>query len=218
MTEYKIKTFAVINIRDLDGVKNAINLMTTDGSRVFQCVSAAAKKEWIEKFEVSVKFNTTKHKKGPAPQPPKQIQRQQSSVEAKSISSNLTSPTNSVQENYAPDWVVYAPEEVQAEMAQRHFEESLALIQRVEDFLEKNANVHNGAEISEKVKALKLQLSSVLLQVGKLFASFLHSSSQKSIFLQFSKKKILKAQFYIISKKENFLEALGLVMQLAVTE
>lgn len=157
----------MINIRDRDGVKNAINLMTSDGSRIFQCVSASAKKEWMEKFDISIKFNQTKHRKGPAPQPPKQIQRQKSSIDNKSITSDTTlSPTSSIQENYAPDWVVYAPEEIHAEMAQRHFEESLTLIQRVEDYLakNKNSNVQNLNEIADKIKNMKQQLASVLLQ------------------------------------------------------
>lgn len=169
MNQYDVKKIALINIRDLDGVKNAINLMTSDGSRIFQCVNPAAKKEWMEKFDISIKFNQTKHKKGPAPQPPKpkQIKHQKSSIDTKSISSDtMLSPTSSIQENYAPDWVSYAPEEIQAEIAQRHFEESLSLIQRVEEYTEKNKNtqIQNLPEITEKIKNLKQQLSSVLLQ------------------------------------------------------
>lgn len=33
----------VINIKDLDGVKNAINVITADDSKIFQCISATAK-------------------------------------------------------------------------------------------------------------------------------------------------------------------------------
>lgn len=164
LAQHEIKKTALINIKDRDGIKNAINLITGDGSKTFQCVSASAKKEWIEKFEVAVKFNSQgKHKKGPAPKPPKYVQRQESSIDTKSITSDL-SPTSSVQENYPPEWVAYAPEEIQAEIAQRHFEESLSLIQRVEDFVGKNRSVVGINEISVKVNDLKLQLSSILLQ------------------------------------------------------
>lgn len=33
----------VINIKDLDGVKNAINVITAEDSKIFQCISVSAK-------------------------------------------------------------------------------------------------------------------------------------------------------------------------------
>lgn len=33
----------VINIKDLDGVKNAINVITAEDSKIFQCISVTAK-------------------------------------------------------------------------------------------------------------------------------------------------------------------------------
>lgn len=114
----------------------------------------------MEKFEISFKqFNqqsatgTTKSKKGPAPQPPK-VQKQKSLVETQSISSDMTlSPSASIlTENWAPEWVYAAPEEIQAQIAQRHFEDSLALIQKCEDFLQKNNSFYNCQEIVEKVR------------------------------------------------------------------
>ena len=127
--------------------------------------------EWIDKFEMAIKFNQTntttsiKSKKGPAPQPPK-LQKQKSSFETQSISSDMTlSPTSEsvVTENMAPDWLYSASEEIQAEIAQRHFEDSLELIQKCEEYLSKNNNFYNCAEVQEKVKGLKTLLSTVLL-------------------------------------------------------
>lgn len=170
MTEYETKKLAVINIKELTGVKNAINIITSDGSRIYQTVNIAAKTEWIEKFEVSVKFNqpmssAVKSKKGPAPQPPKTLQKQKSSFETQSICSDATlSPTASIMtENLAPEWLNTAPEEIQAEIAQRHFEDSLTLIQKCEDYLQKNPPFYNFEDIQDKIKSLKTILSSVLL-------------------------------------------------------
>lgn len=42
-TEYNAGKIAVINIRDFDGVTNAINVITPDGPKIFQCGSPAAK-------------------------------------------------------------------------------------------------------------------------------------------------------------------------------
>lgn len=170
MTEYETKKLAVINIKELTGVKNAINIITSDGSRIYQTINAAAKTEWIEKFEVSIKFNqplsgAAKSKKGPAPQPPRTLQKQKSSIETQSIGSDATlSPTASIMtENLAPEWLNSAPEEIQAEIAQRHFEDSLTLIQKCEDYLHKNPTFYNSEDIHDKVKSLKTILSSVLL-------------------------------------------------------
>ncbi|XP_055607993.1 exocyst complex component 8 [Uranotaenia lowii] len=167
LTEYDTKKLAVINIKDLDGVnKNAINVITTDGARIFQCVNAASKLEWINKFEVAIKFNQLKHKKGPAPQPPTTLKLdQQKSIESNDL---LLSPTASeiaaVVEILAPDWLSSAPEEIQAEIAQRHFEDSLALVQKCEEYLVKDSSFHAASEITDKIKNLKGTLSSVLMQ------------------------------------------------------
>jgi exocyst complex component 8 len=170
MTEYETKKLGVINIKELTGVKNAINIITSDGSRIYQTINAASKTEWIEKFEVSIKFNqpmssAAKSKKGPAPQPPKTLHKQKSSIETHSICSDATlSPTASMKtENLAPEWLNSAPEEIQAEIAQRHFEDSLVLIQKCEDYIMKNPSFYNSEEIQDKVKSLKTILSSVLL-------------------------------------------------------
>ena len=169
MTEYETKKIAVINIKELTGVKNAINIMTSDGARIYQTVNSAAKTEWIEKFDVAIKFtqpsSASKPKKGPAPQPPKTLQKQRSSIETQSISSDMTlSPTASIMtENLAPEWLNSAPEEIQAEIAQRHFEDSLVLIQKCEDYIQKNPAFYNSDDIHDKVKSLRTILSSVLL-------------------------------------------------------
>ncbi|XP_070493868.1 exocyst complex component 8 [Chironomus tepperi] len=168
MNEYETKKIAVVNIRELTGVKNAINIITSEGNRIYQTINAAARTEWMEKFEATLKFNQSssvpaKSKKGPAPQPPKILQKQRS--ETQSICSDMTlSPTASIAtENLAPEWLISAPEEIQAEIAQRHFEDSLHLIQKCEDYIQKNPSFYNINEIQEKIKNLKTILSSVLL-------------------------------------------------------
>jgi len=43
ISQYETAKIGVINIKDLDGVRNAMNIITTDGSKIFQCMSSAAK-------------------------------------------------------------------------------------------------------------------------------------------------------------------------------
>lgn len=109
--------------------------------------------EWIEKFEICIKFNQLKPKKGPAPKPPIQLQQQKSLVETKSIASDLTiSPdSQSVKINWGPDWLLMAPEEVLVMIAQRHFEDSLAMIVKCEEYFTRDSTFHNAVEIIDKV-------------------------------------------------------------------
>jgi exocyst complex component 8 len=135
----------------LDGVKNAIKLITNDDSKIFQCINSAAKLEWIEKLDSAIKPSSMKAKKAPAP--PKPIQTQISTT------SDLPSPEHermSIVEKLAPDWLLSAPEEILAEIAQRHFEDSLALVQKCEDFLAKDQTFQSAADIVEKVKSNNL--------------------------------------------------------------
>lgn len=174
----------VINIKDLDGVKNAINVITADDTKIFQCISASAKvtflkkfifyhfnsfpcwtfqNEWIEKFEVALKFNQMKKKKAQAPQPPT---RPVSTIEAKvsksstrtSLASEATiSPTSTTSEieavniKYAPEWLASAQEEIHTLIAQRHFEEALTLITKCEEYFTKDTSFYNATEIIQKV-------------------------------------------------------------------
>lgn len=119
--------------------------------------------EWIDKFEVALKFNQIKRKK-PTPLPPiksfssSKIQSADSTANRTSYSSDaMTSPTSTTSEislpniKYAPDWVAAAPEEIQALIAQRHFEEALTLIKNCEEHFARDNTFSNAKEIEEKV-------------------------------------------------------------------
>lgn len=180
--QYDASKLAVINIRDLDGVKNAINIITPDGAKIFQCISPKTKvnpdgapfncaphfivhfyvqTEWIEKFETAIKFNQTTSikstKKNPAPQPPVSVklQQQKSISDTKSIASSefTLSPDSAISShtNWGPDWLLTAPEEILALIAQRHFDETLALITECEEYFAKDSAFYGAAETIEKV-------------------------------------------------------------------
>lgn len=168
-SQYDATKIAVINIKDLDGVKNAINVITPDGAKIFQCISASTKNEWIDKFEMALKFNQLKKKKGAAPQPPSSNTKSKA-AEAKmsksatrsSVTSDSTvttvSPSSTFGEsdvpviNYGPDWVTTAHEEIHTLIAQRHFEDALALITKCEEYFAKDTVFFNASETIEKVR------------------------------------------------------------------
>lgn len=74
-----------------------------------------------------------------------------------SYSNDTMSPTSTASEvvipdvKYGPDWLIAAPEEINALIAQRHFEEALTLIKSCEDHFAKDNTFFNAREIAEKV-------------------------------------------------------------------
>lgn len=156
MNEYDTKKIAVVNIKELTGVKNAINIITSNGSRIYQTINASARSEWIEKFEIAMKSNQNlnlkiKSKKGPAPQPPSLQKEGAFAVEKADTFQSI------------PEWIHTLSEEMQSEIAQRHFEECLASIQKCEVFIKQNPNSANAGETRDKLKSLKAILADVLL-------------------------------------------------------
>ncbi|SPP89575.1 exocyst complex component 8 [Drosophila guanche] len=171
LKEYDPKKIAVINIKDLDGVKNAINIITPDGSKIYQSITAAGKSEWIEKLEEAFRFDQQKKtKKGQAPQPPTRAKQQSS----KSSSPEKIISTPSVQsppepkslENETPEWLSTASEEIQTLVAQRHFEDAQDLIKRTQEYVkgENRKKVPQAESIESKVKQQELKLINVLLK------------------------------------------------------
>lgn len=136
--------------------------------------------EWIDKFEEALKFNQLKKKKNLAPQPPTHQVRNanisRSTTKTSLAKSEATiSPTPTVIDSkvvnirYAPEWMVSAQEEIQTLIAQRHFEEALAMITKCQEYFAKDKSFHNASEIIQKVvtvtHGMKMPLS--ILTVDK---------------------------------------------------
>lgn len=152
ISEYETRKIAVVNIKDISGVKNGINIITNDGSRVFQTINAMARNEWIDKFEVAIKTHQT----------PKQLIKAKPRLE-ESISIENENNTPIANENVAPEWILTLSEDISSEIAQRHFEDCLTLMQKCEEFTIKNSNYSNIMEIRDKIATLKEVLGEVLL-------------------------------------------------------
>lgn len=106
---------------------------------------------------MALKFNQNKRKK-PAPLPKSVSPSKTDDKSRISYASDAPlSPTStigeadSIQENLGPDWLLSAGEEIQSLIAQRHFEETLALIVKCEEYFAKDSTFHKAPEITEKV-------------------------------------------------------------------
>lgn len=126
-----------------------------------------AQNEWIDKFEVALKFNQMKKKKGQAPLVPSKstskLKLQLSTKDEKSLnrislkSDSTLSPTSTISDveipniTYAPEWLLSAHEEIHTLIAQRHFEEALTLITKCEKYFAADSAFYNANEIIERV-------------------------------------------------------------------
>lgn len=177
--QYDSTKFAVVNIKDLDGVKNAIKVITPEESKIFQCISATIKNEWIEKFEKALKFNQMKQKqnaqvsKNMASRSNKQNSTDSNvskSATKNSLAREMTmSPSDSTTSesenaniNHAPEWLLRVHEEIHTLIAQRHFEDALGLIRKCEEYFTKESSLQNANEITQKVISLE-RVSSIKL-------------------------------------------------------
>lgn len=156
----------------MDGVKNAINVITPEETKIFQCISATTKNEWIDKFETALKFNQLKKKKSAAPPPP--LKKKNSSTnKQQSTPSNVTKATAKLANNSsansndndtvklkpAPEWLVPVQEEIHTLIAQRHFEDALALITKCEEHFTKDSSFQNADEMIQKVSLIMNKVS-----------------------------------------------------------
>lgn len=165
-SQYDVTKIAVINIKDLDGVKNAIQVISNhpEESKIFQCISATIKNEWIEKFEKALKFNRMKRKQN------LQVSKNMASRSNKQTStdsnvSKLTtkmshcestmSESDDANKNHAPEWLLRVHEEIHTLIAQRHFEDALGLITRCEEYFTKESSFQNANEIIQKVISME---------------------------------------------------------------
>ncbi len=48
---YELDSLAVVNVRDLGGLKHAFKLLVFPDARLFQCADGADKQGWMEAFE-----------------------------------------------------------------------------------------------------------------------------------------------------------------------
>lgn len=180
VAQYEANRLAVSNVRDREGVRNVINLLTPTGSNIYcQYDSAEVKREWIEKFAEAARFSASaagaqaqaasakkSTKKMPAPPPPKSPAVMKSQTSELALSPDSVSSANmtaSPSTNYGPDWLLTAPEEILTMIAQRHFDKTLQLITDSEEYLDRDATFDGAAELAEKIKHQKGNLGTVLL-------------------------------------------------------
>lgn len=146
--------------------KGKIEIILTKCRTILNRACLWLQNEWIEKFEVALKFNQLKKKKSAAPQPPS---RQSSAIESNvpksttksSLASDATvSPTTSTVSEaeanlkYAPEWLILAQDEIHTLIEERRFQDALKWITNCEEYFVTDSSFYNATEIIQKVTAI----------------------------------------------------------------
>ncbi|KAJ8958912.1 hypothetical protein NQ318_019681 [Aromia moschata] len=163
---YDLSSLAVVNVRDLGNVKHAFKLLIFPDTRVFQCSSNSNKKEWLDKFDQAKKTKLAQEQ-----------QKRESIIEkSPSRSASMDSPSfNPFEEAEEetglvhPEWFLDIPEELDVCVAQRHFEEALAFLQKAKEYINQFVAAngqpdHVMIDIQRKVEQRQNNLTEVLMK------------------------------------------------------
>jgi len=161
---YPISTIAMVNVRDLAGVKHAWKLLVTPDPRLFQCKDAESKKSWLLAYDEAKDLQRT----GGIPKP-KAFER------TKSIRPRPNEPLNpfgdddfedeaedSVKEPDIPEWLVELPDTLDVHIAQREFEQAVELLKEADEEFEASTETQQIKETKTAAAGRKETLISVL--------------------------------------------------------
>nr|CAG4640667.1 EOG090X021B [Eulimnadia texana] len=177
---YELERLAVVNIRDLGPVKHAFKLMMFPDTRVLQCANAADKKQWLDAIDAAKKAKleqpsaiTTSYEPKDHESHKKEIPLNPFDEEEQSLVSVPQSPT---QPESVPDWVNELSDDLEVCIAQRDFEEAVALVEKNRSFWDQ-AN----STLVNLYRDLKTKIDSRVNQLGQVLANELRVSPDKSL-------------------------------------
>jgi len=131
---YPSSAIALVNVRDLAGIRHAWKLLVSPEPRLFQCKDAASKKEWLAAYDEAKNIQ----KKGGLATKPKPFER------VKSVRPKKEEPLNPFDddefesepedgesgscETALPEWLAEMPDTLEVFTAQREFEQAVELL------------------------------------------------------------------------------------------
>jgi len=133
---YPVSTIAVVNVRDLAGVKNAWKLLVSPDARLFQCTDADSKKKWLAAYEESKDLQKT----GGLPKL-SQFERIKSTRPKKNEALNPfgddefldEKSDDEAEEQEIAEWLTELSDTLEVHIAQREFEQAVELIKEAEE-------------------------------------------------------------------------------------
>ncbi|XP_040577089.1 exocyst complex component 8 isoform X2 [Lepeophtheirus salmonis] len=179
---YELDSLAVVNVKDLGGVKYAFKLLVFPFTRLFQCANTSAKQDWMKNFDF---VKNMRHQNTAALKRSDTITQRDRSIDKDDYSSpdssknpfkeedeNDESQMNTIDEvsetivldgeDVIPEWLTEAPDDIEVLIAQRDFEESVDLILKGEEYCLANINFPLVREAKTKLDAKTKALLTVL--------------------------------------------------------
>ncbi|CAI9734539.1 Hypothetical predicted protein [Octopus vulgaris] len=180
---YELDSLAVVNVRDVDTVKNAFKILMFPDSRIYQTDSAKSKRQWLDILEDSKKKKAARDKQ--KKEAAMRLAEQQATVAHTSVSSE---PSNPFEENsgvlqqqnaiensvFNTDWLQELPEDSDMCIAQRDFEGAVDLVERVNEFLK-------DCPRTPEVKEFKARIDHRIKQLTEGLMSELQVTPERSL-------------------------------------
>nr|CAD7398301.1 unnamed protein product [Timema cristinae] len=166
---YELGCLAVVNVRDMGTVKTAFKLLAFPDTRVFQCSNNQSKKEWLDKFDQAKKARLAleQQKREVVPAIERSPSRTIRSESLESSYNPFEEGSDVSPEPELPEWLLEVPEDLDVCIAQRHFEEAFNLLERAQDYFNKNSDNNKDpvlTDIRRKVDARAKALTEVLMK------------------------------------------------------
>ncbi|KAK1116519.1 hypothetical protein K0M31_018982 [Melipona bicolor] len=162
---YNLESLAIVNVRDLGTVKLAFKLLAFSDTRVFQCATATSKKEWLDKCEQAKRMKLIEDNPNEATDNAKRS-KEEKAIPSRSMSldSNTLGADDEDTEYHEPppEWMLEVAEDLDSCIAQRHFEEAYALLEKAKAHLKDAQLTPLLIEIQSKVNDRGRSLVDVL--------------------------------------------------------
>lgn len=159
---YDLGTLAVVNVKDIYNKQYAFKLLAFPDTRVFQCKSNTSKMDWLKKIDLAKRARLSQeHTKRESVEksPSRAVSIDSPSIQSFDMQDEEAEPH--------PDWLLDIGEELDVFIAQRHFEQTIALLQKGREYIEafgKGGRTldHNLQEIQRKINQKYQTLTDVL--------------------------------------------------------
>ncbi|ELU07335.1 hypothetical protein CAPTEDRAFT_141927 [Capitella teleta] len=172
---YELDSLAVVNARDMGGVKNAFKILMFPDTRMFQAETPKAKRQWLDILEETKKKKAaldTQRKEAAAAA----VADRKSAVSNADVEPPTERSRNSILESELlhADWLQEAPEDLDVAIAQRDFEGAVDLVERVNEHLD-------GCPKGQAVREYRARIELRIKQLTEVLKQELQVSPERSI-------------------------------------
>ena len=157
---YELDSMAVVDVKDSELVNSAFKILMFPDSHLYQAENVVSKQQWLEMLETTKqkhKVSRDALKRGAECHPEKQ-------QHERGVKSSLSDAEHRQAELLTADWLKDVPESLDVYIAQREFEEAVALIEKTKTYLKDFSDSHALRDVRARLNHRINQLSKVLMK------------------------------------------------------